>query len=151
MTAGPFCRVLVGWDGSPDAAEALGTGAAIAALAAHATGHVVALSVVSRRPHGEAGDDDAGQPGIRSGAEEIFARLRRDDRPAGSIRMSAQVVADDESRAGSIICSYAAEHGFDLLVLGRHGQGGRTRARLGRVAETAARSSPVPLLLLSAP
>ena len=65
--------------------------------------------------------------------------------------MSAQVVADDESQAGSIICSYAAEHGFDLLVLGRHGQGGRTRTRLGRVAETAARSSPVPLLLLSAP
>jgi nucleotide-binding universal stress UspA family protein len=151
VTAGPFCRVLVGWDGSPDAAEALGTGAAIAALAAPAAGHVVALSVVSRRPPGEAGADDGGRPGIRSEAEEIFARLRRDALPAGSIRMSAQVVADDESHAGSIICSYAADHGFDLLVLGRRGQGSRARTRLGRVAETAARTSPVPLLLLSAP
>ncbi len=153
MTAGPFCRVLVGWDGSPDAAEALGMAVAVAE---HPGGHVVALAVIGRRPHPETGDDadadaDAGQLGIRFRAEEIFERLRREGPAAGGIRMSAQVVADDESRAGGVICAYAAEHGFDLLVLGRHGLGGRARARLGRVAETAARTCPVPLLLLSAP
>jgi nucleotide-binding universal stress UspA family protein len=40
---------------------------------------------------------------------------------------------------------------FDLLVLGRHGAGGALRSRLGRVAETAARDSEVPVLLLGAP
>lgn len=43
---------------------------------------------------------------------------------------------------------YAAEHGF---VLGRHGDGGAARQRLGRVAEAAVQARAVPVLLLSAP
>ena len=49
------------------------------------------------------------------------------------------------------ICDYADEHGFDLLVLGRHGDGGLLRHRLGHVAEAAAKSSRIPVLLLGAP
>ena len=65
--------------------------------------------------------------------------------------MSMQIVAGNESKAGSVVCAYAAEHGFDLLVLGRHGEGGAARMRLGRVAEKAAHASTVPVLLLGAP
>jgi nucleotide-binding universal stress UspA family protein len=147
MMASPFCHVLVGWDGSAAAAEALSTAVAIASP----HGHVVALSVVRRPPRDAADDGPAGGPGgIRHRAEEIFERLRRDGTCAEDLRMSTQVIAGDESRAGAAVCAYAAEHGFDLLVLGRHGEGGLLPARLGRVAKTAAQSSTVPVLLLDA-
>jgi nucleotide-binding universal stress UspA family protein len=47
------------------------------------------------------------------------------------------------------VCDYATEHGFDLLVLGRHGDGGLLHRRLGHVAEAAARAGKLPVLLLS--
>jgi nucleotide-binding universal stress UspA family protein len=53
------------------------------------------------------------------------------------------------SHPGPAVCAYAVEHGFDLLVLGRHGDGGAFRPRLGHVAEAAARDSAIPVLLVS--
>ena len=48
------------------------------------------------------------------------------------------------------MCEYADTHEFELLVLGRHGNGGmlRSRLQLGRVAETVTRKSGISLLLL---
>lgn len=64
MSAGPFRRVLVGWDASPDAAEAMTAAAAIAD-----GGHVVVLAVVPEAPVAEAAEDHdrerAGQPQLR--------------------------------------------------------------------------------------
>ncbi len=65
------------------------------------------------------------------------------------VRMSLHIVEGDQ--VGRAVCAYAAEHGFDLLVLGRHGDGGALHPRLGWVAEAAARRSALPVLLLSAP
>ncbi len=57
-----------------------------------------------------------------------------------------------ESRqASKSICEFAAEHAFDLLVLGRHGQGGILHPKLGRIAQETARIARVPVLLVSAP
>jgi nucleotide-binding universal stress UspA family protein len=149
MTAGPFCRVLVGWDGSADAAEALSMAVAIAA---RHDGHVVALSVVRRWPHtepdAEPGDD---QLGLRHRAEAIFERLRQQDPAASGVRTSIEIVDDDGRKAGPVVCSYAAEYAFDLIVLGRHGGGGTARGHLGQVAKAAAHSAAVPVLLLSRP
>jgi nucleotide-binding universal stress UspA family protein len=39
-------------------------------------------------------------------------------------------------------------HVFELLVLGRHGNGDALHPRLGHVAETVAKKSGLPLLLL---
>ena len=50
VTAGRFRHVLVGWDASADAAEALSAAASIAGD----EGHVVALSVVPENSHVEA-------------------------------------------------------------------------------------------------
>lgn len=144
--AGPFCHVLVGWDGSAAAAEALITAITITSH----NGHVVALHVVRRPPHDETGDWDDGSAPIRSHAEAIFEQARRNEAGAGGVRMSTHVIAGDETRAGAALCAYAAEHGFDLLVLGRHGEGGLLPTRLGRVARAAAQSSPVPVLLVDA-
>jgi len=148
VMAGRFRRVLVGWDGSPDAAEALSAAIAVAGTG----GHVVALRVVRPRPYAE-GSDGGGEDrlGIRSRAEKTFERLREQDPSARGVRMSVQIVESNENKTGPAICAYAAEYAFDLLVLGRHGEGGIIRTRLGRVAETAAHSSKVPVLLLAAP
>ncbi len=144
MTAGPFRRVLVGWDASADAAEAL---CAAAAIVGGYAGHVVALTVVPVGPETEAADEQQSErAAIRRRAEERFERMRGPE--VDGVRMSLQIVEGGE--VGRALCAYAAEHGFDLLVLGRHGDGTRLRPRLGRAAETAARGSAVPVLLLSA-
>lgn len=145
MTAGPFRRVLVGWDASADAAEAL---SAAASIVRGAAGHVVALAVVPEAPGAEAADErQSERAAIMRRAEEHFERVR--GATAGGVRMSLQIV--ENRQVGRAVCDYAAEHGFDLLVLGRHGDGGAFHPRLGRVAEAAARGSAIPVLLLSAP
>jgi nucleotide-binding universal stress UspA family protein len=148
MTAGPFRRVLVGWDASSDAAEALG---AAVSIAVGEGGHVVALAVVQQAPSTEAADDhDRELAAIRRRAEGNFERARRAAAAAGrDVRMSLQIVEDRQ--VARAVCDYAVEHAFDLLVLGRHGDGAALRSRLGRVAEAAARGSAIPLLLLGAP
>jgi nucleotide-binding universal stress UspA family protein len=148
VTAAPFRRLLVGWDGSPDSAEALSVAAQIASRDG---GHVVALAVLRDKAAAEPGDDgDGGHPAIVRLAEAHFEELRR--RPSvAQVRLSAHVLVDSRSSAGQAVCAYAAEHGFDLLILGRHGENGRRGTHLGRVASEAAQRSQVPLLLLSAP
>jgi nucleotide-binding universal stress UspA family protein len=144
VTAGPFRRVLVGWDASADAVEAL---CAAAAIVRGDAGHVVALTVVPAAPGAEAADEQESERAtIRRQAEERFERMRGS--AAAGVRMSLHIVEDQQ--VGRAVCGYAAEHGFDLLVLGRHGDGGALHPRLGRVAEAAARGSAVPVLLLSA-
>jgi len=144
VTAGPFRRVLVGWDASADAAEAL---CAAAAIVRGGAGHVVALTVVPAVQGAEAADELRGeQTAIKRRAEERFEWVRGS--AAAGVRMTLHIVEDQQ--AGKAVCAYAAEHGFDLLVLGRHGDGGRLRPRLGRVAEAAVRDSALPVLLLSA-
>jgi len=145
VTAGPFRRVLVGWDASADAAEAL---CAAAAIVRGDAGHVVALTVVSAVQGAEAADEqESERAAIKRRVEEGFERMR--ESAAIGVRMSLHILEDRQ--VGRAVCAYAAEHGFDLLVLGRHGDGGALRPRLGRVAEAAARGSAVPVLLLSAP
>jgi nucleotide-binding universal stress UspA family protein len=143
----PFRRVLVAWDASPDAIAALKTAAAL--VGEGSGGHVVALSAQSAPPSLEAD---------REPAEQVPASVRylTDAFQAAkfSIAETSQVRVDlhtaHHRHAAAAICEYAFEHGFDLLVLGRHGDGGLRRARLGHVAEVAARNCKVPVLLVSA-
>jgi nucleotide-binding universal stress UspA family protein len=139
--AGPFRHLLVGWDGSAAAAEALGAAVAIAAP----RGHVVALSVIRAAPHAKAAPYD--DPGLRDRAEALFETLRKERGDVGGVRMSADTITGDETKAGPAVCAYAAEHGFDLIVLGRCGKNGAP-PHLGRVARAAAISSRVPVLLI---
>lgn len=145
-TVGPFRRVLVGFDGSPDAAEALGVGVAVAARDG---GHVVVLCVVPRALPAEGDGQDSGSAGIRGQAEALVAELARGQRPDTPVRASVAVVYSDHDSPGRVVTAYAEEHGFDILVLGRHGDGARRKTRLGRVADQAAQACSVPVLLLS--
>jgi nucleotide-binding universal stress UspA family protein len=145
MTTTPFRRVLVGWDCSLDAAAALQTAASIARDGA---AHVVALAVLDAAPHGESNEDRARDRAERRRyIERLFYEARESVPAAARAQVRLQIVEDgDPARA---VCDYAAEHGFDLLVLGRHGDGGVLHHRLGHVAEKAARAGKLPVLLLS--
>jgi nucleotide-binding universal stress UspA family protein len=121
------------------------------ALAARDGGHVVALSVVRRAQHSdgdEVQDGDAGN--IRELAESLIDKLRREHAAGGAVRISLQVVYTDSDSPARVVTDYAAEHGFDVLVLGRHGDGRRRKSRLGQVADCAVADGSIPVLLLSA-
>jgi nucleotide-binding universal stress UspA family protein len=144
---GPFRRVLVGWDGSPDSVAALTVAAEVAARDG---GHVVAITVVRQQAVPETDDEgNGGKPAIARLAEARFEQLRQKP-SASAVRLSVHVLVDSRNTPGHVVCDYAAEHGFDLLIVGRHGETGGRRSRLGRVADEAVQCSQVPLLLLSA-
>lgn len=143
-TSVPFRRVLVGWDCSPGAVEAL---RAAVSVGGDGTAHVVALAVLNGVPHAEAREDrERGQAERRQHTERLFHQAR-DGLPATErARVSLQIIEGaDPARA---VCDYAVEYGFDLLILGRHGTGGVLRRRLGRVAEAAVKADRLPVLLL---
>jgi nucleotide-binding universal stress UspA family protein len=148
-TVGPFRRVLAGYDGSPDAADAV---RAAAAIAARDGGHVVALSVVRRAEHPD-GDEDGDGNGrsVHDLAESLLSDLQREMPVSANVRMSVQVVYTDLDSPAQVVTDYAKDHGFDVLVLGRHGNGRRRKTRLGQVADRAVQTCAVPVLLLSAP
>ena len=146
VTGGPFRRVLVAWDGSAHSVAALRTAAAIVG---DRPGHVVALAIVQASVQSEAWLDHAGEePEGTRWVREGFARAR-DSIPA-STRARIDLHVEEGRHAARSLCAYATEHGFDLLVLGRHGDGGVLHPRFGHVAKAAAMASPVPVLLVSA-
>jgi nucleotide-binding universal stress UspA family protein len=142
----PFHRVLVAWDGSPDSVAALKIAAAV-------TGdehdHVVAYSVLPTPPHVEAWRDDAGDlPGPTRRVFEAFEAAK--DAIAASTPVRITLHTCQDRRVAESICSYASEHDFDLLVIGRHGDGGLLHPKLGHIAQVAAQESTVPVLLIGA-
>lgn len=144
MSAGPFHRVLVGWDCSPSAAAAL---MAAAAVTDGQSGRVVALAVLRPVHHGESDEDWAAETAALRHQAEVSFRTARDRLPTASqARMTLDFAeSPDAARA---LCDYADEHAFGLIALGRHGTGGFLHPRLGHVAETVAKKSTLPLLLL---
>jgi nucleotide-binding universal stress UspA family protein len=146
VPGGPFRRVLVAWDGSPDSVAAR---TAAAALVSGGAGHVVALTVLPEHAHVE---DGGGQADAESREAD---RLRQNfARARAALQATSRARIDLHTAAGRQVarslCGYATDHGFDLLVVGRHGDGGLLHPRLGRIAEEAAKTSEVPVLLVGA-
>lgn len=141
----PFHRVLVAWDGSPDSVAALKTAAA---MAGDEHDHVVAYSVLPAPPHVEAWRDDADElPAPTRHLLEAFEATRDAIAAARPVRITLHTCED--RRIAESICSYASDHDFDLLVIGRHGDAGVLHPKLGHIAQVAARESNVPVLLIS--
>ena len=141
-----FRRILVGWDCSPGAAAALRAAAAVAAVANGEVTHVVALAVLRPAPHTE----DAAEGVADYDERQRFARETFDtasDTLPDALRERLSLQFEQSGDAARTVCEYAQQHGFDLLVLGRHGSGGVLHPRLGHVAAVAARKSSLPVLL----
>jgi len=146
LAPNPFRQVLVGWDGSPGSVAALRTAAA---LVGDRPGRVIALAVLSGPPHHAEEPDPAGA-GAAGGspAHRTFEATRA--AIAATLPTRISLHTEEGRNAARALCDHATEHGFDLLVLGRHGDGGVLHPRLGHVAEAAARASRIPVLLVSA-
>jgi nucleotide-binding universal stress UspA family protein len=143
MDVRPLRRILVGWDCSPGAAAGL---RAAAALVADGAAAVVVLAVLKPAPRTEDRAEGAADFGERQRfAEETFAKAR--EGLPGALRERVSLQFAESGDAARTVCEYAHQHGFDLLVLGRHGAGGAFHPRLGHVAATAARKSSLPVLL----
>ena len=145
MSARRFHRVLVGWDSSPGAAAAL---AAATAIADDEVGRVVALAVLRPVSRGEGGEEERAAEMARHQQQtaEAFAKAR--DTLPGTSRATVTLEFAEGADAARKLCEYADAHVFELLVLGRHGNGGVLHPRLGHVAEAVAKKSHLPLLLL---
>jgi nucleotide-binding universal stress UspA family protein len=143
---GPFRQVLVGWDASPDSVTAL---KAAAAVAGGARARVVAFAVLPVSPPREAPEDDEGElsAGIRHLKETFESALAS---IAGTPGTEIRLHTEEGRDVAGMLCAYANEHAFDLLVLGRHGDEGILRPKLGHVAHAVARTSRIPVLLVSA-
>ena len=140
----PFRRVLVAWDGIPDSVMALRTAAA---LVAGTPGHVVAVTVLAPPPPQEVRHDEPGTPEAARRARDAF-ELARDSLGTRSVPVTLETTQGRQVPRS--ICEFAAEHAFDLLVMGRHGQGGILHPKLGHTAQETARIARLPVLLVSA-
>lgn len=138
-TSCPYRQVLVGWDGSADAVAAL---RAAAGIVGDSAGRVVALAVLPPAASMEQPDPEAADGDVAA-ARQSFEHARQAMPLAPGMRRGQHPARS--------LCQYAADHGFDLIVLGRHGEGSLVPHRLGHVAESAARASRIPVLLLSSP
>jgi nucleotide-binding universal stress UspA family protein len=126
---GPIGRnVLVGWNGSREAARALND--AIPFIAGADT--VTVLAINPR--HGIAGDGDVP-------AADIALHLARHN-----MRVAADHVVT-EIAEGDALLDYAADRGCDLIVAGGYGHSRLREFALGGVTRTLLRSMTVPVLL----
>ena len=144
MGTTPFRRILVGWDCSEGATAAL---RAAAALADPEHGHVVALAVLNPAPQTEdVAEGTADLSERQRYAQDSFARARDSLPTVQQARVTFRFLeSGDASRA---VPDYVRQHGFDLLVIGRHGTGGVLHPRLGRVASAATKDNQLTVLLL---
>jgi nucleotide-binding universal stress UspA family protein len=141
--AWPFHRVLVGWDGSAGAAAAFRTAVA---LMAGAPGSVTALAVLADQPRPEAFHD---HPAVPEGTQRVLAAFESARAAIAGARVRTSLQTTVDRHVAKAICGYAADHSFDLLVIGRHGVGGEWHPKLGHVAAAAAKDCKIPVLLVT--
>jgi len=139
-----FRRMLVGWDGSRDAQHAL---RAAAHLAEEIGAEVVVLAVLKRHPHAEATDEAEEEMAERrlEVTSEMEASATQAALPPGLRLRNQTIEADDPAAA---LGQYADQHGFDLLVVGRHGLDRAVHPRVGGVTEYQVRHSRCPVLVV---
>jgi nucleotide-binding universal stress UspA family protein len=136
-----FRRILVGYDGSREAQDAL---RAAVALAEEVDGDVRVLLVIRPIAHVETPEELASaaaaeRDNLSQGLEALL-------QPGlGRVPETRVVFADDPARA---IAAHAGEHGFDLVVVGCHGREQATHRGIGQALESLLRRHPCPVLVV---
>jgi nucleotide-binding universal stress UspA family protein len=136
-----FRRILVGFDGSPEAQEAL---RAALALSDEVDGDVCALLVVRPPVHVETPEERAAaaaaeRDNLSQGLSSILG-------PGELGNLHTRVVfADDPARA---LAAHAEEHGFDMVVVGIHGREHTTHRGIGHSLGVLLERHPCPVLVV---
>ena len=135
-----FRRILVGVDGSPESEGAL---RAAIGMAVSVSGEV-SVAIVASASHGETDEDresafDAEVAPIRASVDQLLAGSEQ-------ARCTIHVIKGD--RPAEALSAYVESHGYDLLVVGRHGRDHAAHGGLGRVAHELADKATCPLLLI---
>lgn len=109
--------------------------------------HVIDFRTSDRSPGGWGSSPDTWDDwleGARAHADELFATARDIAAEYGrEITTSTAVGQDDRS-----IIEYVGDHDVDYVYVGSRGRRGVARVLLGSVAETVARRSPVPVMIV---
>lgn len=127
--------VLAGVDGSAESLAALD---AACRILGRRIGRLTLAGVVTY---------DAAEGGLATERDAITRAL---DEAAAAVSGFAPRTVVLAGRPDEALARYAAEGGYDLIVVGRRGRG-RSRAVLGSVASRLAVATPVPLLVGAAP
>jgi nucleotide-binding universal stress UspA family protein len=136
-----FRKILVGFDGSRNARAALRIAVG---MATSVSGEAV-VAIVASASHGETEEDrqaafEAEAGGIRAVADQEIAAAR------SAASCSIHIVPGD--RPAAAMSAYVDQHGYDLLIVGRHGRERASHGGLGRVARELADNATCPLLLI---
>ena len=138
-----FRRILVGFDGSQEAAHALRVAIN---LATDLQAEVVALSVSQSPAHVETNEDREDE--IEADAQ----RLRGAIVPSRSMAEEAGIAFAhtvlEAARPDRALLDHVTEHGFDLLVVGSHGTNHASHGGIGRVVERLLHHQACPLLVV---
>jgi len=144
MAGRMFTRVLVGFDGSASAQHALRLALRLAADAGH--GEVVALAVVPASRAETEGGRRRAEEATREELERGYAEAT-----AGVDPDNSRLRIVEGRQVAETLAGYAEEHGFDLVVLGRHGVEGALHPHVGHITETLVRNERLAILLAAEP
>ena len=141
-TAGAFRRVLVGFDGSKDAQHALRVAVA---LAEGLRGEAHVLQVIRPPAHAETAEEvDRATAAERENLSKGLSQMLLPG--LGRRVITTEVaVSDDPAKA---LAQHAADHGFDVLVVGGHGREQITHRGIGHSLEALLRHHPCPILVV---
>jgi nucleotide-binding universal stress UspA family protein len=139
-------RILVPTDFSPCSDAALGCAKRIVAKM---RGSVCLLHVIDHPAIGGTFRSDLWAP------ESLEAR--QDQTESARIELGRRLLADSRSRivttvdivfgaSAAMISAYAADHAFDMIVMGTHGRSGIAHLLMGSVAESVIRTAQCPVL-----
>lgn len=144
-----FKSILVPFDGSPNAQEALDkaielarlTGASLTILTVYRHHSMLEASLSMVRPSDPGNLDDV----MSAHAKEVADYAKKHAIDAGFTQVRAFVKSGPTSRT---IVKFAKEHGNDLIVIGSRGMGSMEGYLLGSVSHKVTGLSEVPVLVI---
>ena len=138
-----FRRILVGFDGSAEAAHALRIAIS---LASDLQAEVAALSISQSPVHVETSEDREDE--LEADARRLREAIDPGRSMANDVGVSFSHTVLEAPRADQALAYHVIEHGFDLLVVGSHGTDHASHGGLGRVAERLLHHQPCPILVI---
>lgn len=138
-------RILVPYDGSPLAEQALNR-----AVKMHPEADIVVLHVIDPVQVVYTAETEGLQSAeswhdrMLEQAEELCAEAKS---LAAEYDCDVTTAVETGSPARGIL-AYVADHGIEHIIMGSHGRSGVSRLVLGSVAETVMRQSPVPVTIV---